>query len=104
MSYFLPHKVLYNMVTHVDSEKLLDHVAVVVILLRCLVEVGYLEVEGATREKMESDLRHFADERRDPLVFFANLLMQFRLALISNNHSVSGLPTASYLVRDLFVC
>ena len=77
------------MVTHVDSEKLLEHVAVVVILLRCLVEVGYFD----PREKMESELSHFADERRDPLVFFADLLMQFRLALISNNHSVSGLPT-----------
>ena len=50
----LPHKVLYNMVTHVDSEKLLEHVAVVVILLRCLTEVGYLD--GGRREKMEMDL------------------------------------------------
>ena len=61
--------------------------------------VGYLD--GGRREKMEMDLCHFADERRDPVVFFANLLMQFRLALISNNHSISGLPTASYFIPDL---
>ena len=79
------------MVTHVDSERLLDHVAVVVILLRCLIEVGYL----AAFERTEPDLSHFADERKDPLVFFATLLMQFRLALISNNHSISGSPPTS---------
>ena len=79
------------MVTHVDAEKLLDHVAVVVILLRCLMEVDYLDEDRW--DKMESDLSHFADERRDPLVFIATLLMQFRLALISNNHSISGLST-----------
>ena len=84
------------MVTHVDAEKLLEHVAVVVLLLRCLVEVGYLG--RAARERAEPDLAHFGDERRDPLTFFGHLLMQFRLALICNNHSISGLSTADLVV------
>jgi hypothetical protein len=41
---------------------------------------------------------HFSDDRSDPRVFFAHLLLQFRLALTSNNHSVSEIDSISGFV------
>ena len=76
--------VLFNSVRHLDTTvEQLVKIYQSIFMYQCLESTGYFS------HLQPSALQYFKDERKDPRVFFINLLFHFLLNTLSNNHSLT---------------